>query len=111
MGKQPGPTDIPDWDVALEALIRDEAIKLDSGLSMDDFKRLAREHAIRLDDIMATVVQLVKHERWRHEARDQQGKPVAESELQDLYVFSRVDEKLVEQYVIHWLPVPGIYRG
>ena len=108
MGK-PGPDEIPDWDVALESLIRDEAMNTGAALTMDDFKRLAREHSIRLDDIMATLVQLVQHGRWQHRVTDQQGEIVAEEKLQELYVYSRVDEKMLEQYVIQWSPVAGIY--
>ena len=109
MGK-PDPDEIPEWDVALESLIRDEAKSLATGLNMDDFKRLAKEHAIRLDDIMATLVQLVQHGRWQHQVKDQEGNSVADEQLQDLYVYSRVDEKMVEKFVIHWSPVPGIYH-
>jgi hypothetical protein len=76
---------------------------------MDDFKRLAKDHSIRLDDIIATLVQLVRHGMWQHNVVDSQGNQVAESELEGLYVYSRIEESVADLYTISWEPVAEAY--
>ena len=41
-----GPIYIPKWDVALEALIKEEQQKLGRALYLDDFRRLAQQYTI-----------------------------------------------------------------
>lgn len=106
---KPSNGEIPEWDVALESLIRDEVGIKGGPLSMDDFKRLAKEHSIRFDDIMATLVQLVNHGKWQHRAVDDHGETVSEDELDGLYVYSRVEESFVDKYTISWEPVAEAY--
>lgn len=65
---------IPDWDVALEALIREESRNLDRPLTLGDFQRLSRQHAIRFDDLMATLFELTIRGRWAY--HDEQGATV-----------------------------------
>lgn len=66
---------IPEWDVALEALIREEHQKLGRPLTFGDFQRLSRQYAIRFDDLVATVFELAFHGHWVY--HDEQGMPVA----------------------------------
>ena len=61
-----GPIPIPKWDVALEALIKEEHQKLNRPLNLDDFRRLAQQYTIRLDDIMATLFELCVHAQWQY---------------------------------------------
>ena len=77
---------VPLWDVALEGLAREECGKRGTGLTLDDFVLLAREHAIRLDDIMVTVFELVFNGKWQY--LDAQGKPrrITRDEIERLYV-------------------------
>ena len=53
--------EVPKWDIALAALAKEEAQKLNRGLRIADFKRLADEHAIRFDDIMVTMFENGSH--------------------------------------------------
>ncbi len=65
---------VPEWDVALEALIREETQTLGRPLSIADFQRLSRVHAIRFDDLMATLFELAIRGRWAYQ--DEQGATV-----------------------------------
>jgi len=98
------PVDVPKWDIALEALISDEYRRLQRPLSIGDFRRLGQAHKIRFHDIMATVYQLVRYGKWRHEARDEQGRPVDEQALQGLYDHGRLDEDAAERLAVSWAP-------
>jgi hypothetical protein len=106
---KPSEGEIPEWDVALESLIRDEVGIKGGPLNMEDFKRLAKEHAIRFDDIMATLVQLVRSGRWQHTAIDDDGNQVDEKDLDGLYVYSRVEDSFIDRYNITWEPVAEAY--
>ena len=55
---------IPQWDIAIEALIREEYHKQRRMLDVEDFDRLARQYAIRFDDMMTTAFELVLHGKW-----------------------------------------------
>ena len=96
--------DIPQWDVALEALAQEEVGKLGRGLRIADFQRLAREHAIRFDDIMATLFELVLQGKWRYEEPDGVAKTITRDEVEKLYVAGRLVEPDVIAYIGLWLP-------
>ncbi len=66
---------VPDWDVALEALFLEQHRMLGRPLALGDFQRLSREYAIRFDDLMATLFELVIQGQWAY--HDEQGVPVA----------------------------------
>lgn len=100
-----GEDDVPKWDVALEALAREEAEKLGRPLAMQDFKRLGLEYKIRFDDLMATLHQLVMNEAWDQTGVDAKGKPVSAAILQDLFVYNRLDEQVADKYAVTWKPV------
>lgn len=102
---KPGKDEVPKWDVALEALAKEEAEKLGRPLAMQDFKRLGLEYKIRFDDLMATLHQLVTNEVWEQVGVDAKGKPVSAAILQDLFVFNRLDEKVADKYAVTWHPV------
>ncbi len=57
----------PGWDVALEALLGETCATEGRSLSIADLKTLAGTHTIRLDDILDTLCQLVRHGRWVYE--------------------------------------------
>jgi len=96
------PISIPKWDIALEALVNDEYKRLGRPLTLEDFRRLGQVHQIRLHDIMATVHQLERHGKWRHEGRDGSGQPVADHALEGLYSHGRLDEDTAEKYAVAW---------
>jgi hypothetical protein len=65
---------IPEWDIALEALIREEQQKLGRPLVLGDFQRLCLKFVIRFDDMMETLFELVIRGKWAY--YDEQGAPV-----------------------------------
>jgi len=91
--------EIPKWDVALENLAREEYEKTGQSLDMDDFKQMGKKHRIRFDDLMHTLCQLVVNDVWT-----QQGEGCNDSDLEALFVYNRLDEKIAEKYSVHWQP-------
>ncbi len=67
------PIAVPKWDVALEAMAKEEYGKLARPLTMDDFRQLAQQYTIRLDDIMVTLFELCVQGKWQY--YDADGKP------------------------------------
>ena len=97
--------EIPKWDVALEALVREEYAKLGCALKVDDFHHLSVEYSIRFDDIMETVFALTLEGRWIY--RDEKGrdKEITQEMIDDLYVNARLHEDDVREYTGGWSPV------
>ncbi len=95
--------EIPKWDVALEALVTEEYNSIRRPLGLADFRRLGQTHGIRFHDIMATVYQLERHEKWRHQGLDGD-QPASEASLEGLYVHERLDEDTAEKYAVTWAP-------
>jgi hypothetical protein len=58
--------EIPKWDVALEALLREEYQKRRTPLTVDDVQRLSAQYSIRFDDMMHTLFELTIHGLWRY---------------------------------------------
>lgn len=94
----------PKWDVALAALADTEYRKKGSPLTLEDFHRLAREHAIRLDDIMETIFLLAIHKEWAY--LDATGNPqdVDQETLDSLYVKRRLSEEDLAAFDGGWQP-------
>ena len=97
--------EVPKWDIALAALVNEEAEKLGKGLRIAEFKRLAEEHAIRFDDIMVTMFELVINKEWRYEHPDGVEQAISRDEVEKLYVAGRLAEADVNTYVGLWMPV------
>ena len=97
---------IPKWDVALEALTREEYKNSGNPLRLDDFLKLAKEHAIRFDDIMVTMFELVLNDKWRYCDNDGNEVSITRKEVNDLYVNGRLNEKDVQDYQGLWSPKP-----
>jgi len=64
------PIAVPKWDVALEAMIKEEHGQLGRPLTLDDFRRLAQQYTIRLDDIMVTLLELCVRGLWHYQDAD-----------------------------------------
>lgn len=58
--------EIPLWDVALEALLREEYRKRKVPLTVDDVQRLSAQYLIRFDDMMHTLFELTVQGYWRY---------------------------------------------
>ena len=93
--------DIPKWDIALANLAREECEKLHRPLQLDDFTRLANDYAIRLDDIMVTMFELVIHQHWEYDGPQ----TVTRDTLNQLYVGGRLHAKDLEPFTGQWRPV------
>lgn len=96
--------EVSKWDLALEALVREEFRILGRALHMEDFRRLAQQHAIRLDDIMVTLFELVIQGEWNY--RDEQGRERSfdRDTLDGLYVNRRLQEQDLQGFTGGWLP-------
>ena len=103
--------DIPKWDVALESLAKDECAKLGRPLELSDFKELGKVYKIRFDDLMHTLCQLVENEMWDQVGTDDSGNQVDAAELEDLFVYNRLDEKIAQKYHVKWQPNAQAYAG
>jgi len=95
---------VPQWDVALEAMLREEYQHLERLLDNQDFRRLANQYAIRFDDIMATLFELAICRCWEY--LDNNGRPQAISReiLNRFYVHGRLDEKDLHNFTGGWRP-------
>lgn len=96
--------EVPKWDIALAALAKEEVDKLGHGLRIAEFQRLASDHAIRFDDIMVTMFEMVINNEWRYEYPDGVKKPISRDEVEKLYVGGRLADADVIEYVGLWLP-------
>lgn len=107
-GKKPSaeePIQVPKWDIALEALVKEEQQKLGRPVDLDDFRRLAQEYTIRLDDIMVTMFELCIHGQWQY--RDGNGaiKPITRELLDELTAAGRMKDEDVRNFSGGWSPI------
>ena len=100
-----GPMPIPKWDVALEALVREEHQKLGRPLGLDDFRRLAQQYTIRLDDIMVTLFELCIYSRWQY--RNSAGEPreISRELLDELTAGGRLKDEDLTTFSGGWTPL------
>ncbi|NOY73002.1 MAG: hypothetical protein GXP14_11610 [Gammaproteobacteria bacterium] len=97
--------EIPKWDVALEALAREECEQSGSALKIDDFKQLAQTHAIRFDDIMVTMFELVLNKKWTYHSPGKEHPQITRDETNRLYVNGRLKNEDVAEFTGQWAPV------
>ena len=97
--------DMPKWDVALAALARDAFQKKTAPLVLDDFHHLASEHAIRFDDIMESMFQLVINGEWKYTDRSGSEQALDQATLDGLYVKRRLSEEDLSAFDGNWQPV------
>jgi len=95
--------EIPRWDVALESLLNEEHHRLGRALQIDDFHHLAAQHAIRFDDIMATLFELVLNGNWRYADHDDP-RPLTRDRVNRLYINGRLDPVDVREFRGEWSP-------
>ncbi len=95
---------MPRWDVALAAMALDAWKKKGSPLTLEDFRRLAGEHAIRLDDIMETQFLLAIHGEWRYTDASGVEQKLEQETLDNLYVKRRLSEKDLATFDGSWEP-------
>ena len=95
---------MPKWDVALASLARDSYEHKGGPLSLEDFRGLASQHAIRFDDIMETMFLLVIHGEWAYRDRMGQLQQLDQQTLDSLYVKRRLSEQDVAAFDGGWEP-------
>jgi len=91
--------DVPNWDVALASLAKEEFEKK-GALNMDDFTSLAKEYTIRLDDIMVTMFEMVIYGEWKYEGEQD----ISRETLNDLYVGGRLHAEDLATFTGKWTP-------
>ncbi len=96
--------EMPKWDEALAALATDEYRRKNVPLGLDDFHALARQHNIRLDDIMETMFLLVIHGKWQYLDTTGQRQLLPQKTLDALYVQRRLSEDDLRAFDGSWLP-------
>ena len=96
--------EIPKWDVALEALTREECQHLGRPINQLDVRRLARQYAIRFDDIMITLFELVIHGKWVYLDADGCPQEITQEVLDGLYVNGRLEERDLVDFAGGWRP-------
>lgn len=99
------PIAIPKWDVALEALVTEEYEKLGRPLTLDDYRRLAQQYTIRLDDIMATMFELCIQRNWRYQDADGKPRKITRQSLQRLTAGGRLNDEDLKTFTGGWQPL------
>lgn len=94
--------EVPKWDVALEALINEENQKLGRGLTLDDFIRLSKEHTIRFDDIIVTLLALCVEGLWQYQDATGSPKTITPDDVESLFVGGRIKEEDMGHYTGSW---------
>jgi len=95
---------MPKWDVALAALADDEFRKRGTAMALNDFRELARQHAIRLDDIMETMFLLAINGKWIYTDSNGFVQPLDQRALDSLYVKRRLSEQDLQAFNGSWRP-------
>lgn len=95
--------EIPRWDIALESLLSEEHQQSGRALQIEDFHRLAAQHAIRFDDIMATLFELVLNGNWRY-IDNEDPQPLTRDRVDRLYINGRLDPVDLREFGGEWSP-------
>jgi hypothetical protein len=96
--------EVPQWDVAIEALIREEFQRHRRFLLIADFDRLAQQYAIRFDDIITTVFQLAVHGKWIYLDEHGTAQSLTRERVARLSAQGRLERKDVEKFTGGWRP-------
>lgn len=97
--------EVPKWDVALANLAREEHRKKGAPLTLADFQRLARDYAIRLDDIMITMFELVIQGQWSYVDAGGATQAIVRKTLDDLYINGRLHFDDLKAFDGGWSPL------
>jgi hypothetical protein len=96
--------DMPKWDVAIASLVNDHFHKKTSPLTLDDFRHLASEHAMRFDDIMETMFLLAINREWEYRDAAGEKQTLDQQTLDGLYVKRRLSEEDLSSFNGSWQP-------
>lgn len=98
------PIAVPKWDVALEALAREEYHKKQAALDVDDLRRLALEYAIRFDDIVVTLFELCLHGEWQYRDRAGRAEEMTRERYDELTAGGRLKDRDLVGFDGGWSP-------
>lgn len=95
--------EIPQWDVALEALLREEYSKRRTPLTVKDVHALSVQYEIRFDDMMRTLFELTVQGRWRYLPTPTTLAEVTRADMDALWSEGRLTfERAAEAYSGGW---------
>jgi len=93
--------DVPEWDVALEALMVEECRKNDF-LDLDQIQTLAETYQIRFDDIMVTLFELVIHKQWAYYNLEGEKVDICRNDVNKLYRNGRIHIEDLDYFEGQW---------
>lgn len=96
--------DVPDWDVALEALLSEECGKRGQDLSLNDLRLIAGNNGIRLDDILDTLCQLTLNGRWDYQGASPENAGYDEKFCKLLKANHRLNDEQLKRFDGLWRP-------
>jgi len=99
------PIAVPKWDVALEAMVKEEYEKLARPLTLEDYRRLAQQYTIRLDDIMVTLFELCIQGKWQYQDADGTPHKITRQLLTRLTAGGRLNDEDLKTFSGGWMPV------
>ncbi|HEC12353.1 MAG TPA: hypothetical protein ENI80_03745 [Acidiferrobacteraceae bacterium] len=92
------------WDLALAGLAEEEHRKLGRTLKVEDFSRIAKENAMRLDDIMSTMFELCLRGHWFYQGTDGVNEQITRDMIDKLNQDGRLNELDLAAYSGGWRP-------
>ena len=95
--------DVPKWDVALEALMREEYDTI-GPLTLADVERLSSHFSIRFDDMVTTLFELVLLKQWYYQDRQGKLQSISDSEIDRLFSKGRISKKDLVHFDGFWSP-------
>lgn len=97
--------DMPKWDVALEALLKEQHEKKSVALSLADLREIAKQYGIRFDDIMDTLLIMCTEQRWEYHDGSGMIRAITLSEIEQLFAHGRLRDEDMDAYDGVWQPV------
>jgi hypothetical protein len=98
---------VPPWDVALEALLRETSERLDRPLAARDIHQLSQEYLIRFDDLMVTLLELAARGRWQYSGADGTPHRIGPEEMERIRGAGRLDADDLARLTGRWRPGGG----
>jgi len=98
--------EIPKWDVALEALLRETCEHKGKPLDVRDIHRLSQQYMIRFDDLMITLLELVALEFWQYRDEGGVARTLSRDDVDRIRGEGRFDVQDIDRLTGWWQPRP-----
>jgi hypothetical protein len=95
---------VPLWDVALESLLKEVAVRGKRALTIGDIVYLAQQHNIRFDDLMVTLFELVLQGQWQYCDPNGKFQPITRADVNALFVNGRIYPDDMTGFTGSWNP-------